>query len=62
MEQKYQKLTTRSTLCIFVDTNRGLGSCRPEKEKDATCIFTAKIKMITVNGDIRKDHCEHGWN
>ena len=38
-------------MCIFVDTNLGLGSGRPEEEKNATCMFTAKIKMMTVNGD-----------
>ena len=44
--QKYRKLKTRNTLCIFVDTNLGLGSSRPEEEKEATCIFA--VNMITA--------------
>ena len=46
--QKYRKLKTRNTLCIFVDTNLGLGSSRPEEEKEATCIFTVNMIIAMI--------------
>ena len=47
-DAKYRKLTTRNTLCIFVDTNLGLGSSRPEEEKEATCIFAVNMIIAMI--------------